>query len=67
MVRLKHAPPRRCQIKLVRDVREEATWECDERYEIAIEGWAHLGPTNVNAAEVRCEPLVRHRHRHRRH
>jgi hypothetical protein len=25
MVRLKHAPPRRCQIKLVRDVREEAT------------------------------------------
>lgn len=98
MVRLKRGvPPRRCRITLVRDVREEATWECDKRYQIVIEGWAHLGPTNVNAerlfwpeanmtpawaerfavafgyppnsgdhsAEVRCEPLVRHRHRRR--
>ena len=53
MVRLKRGvPPRRCVITLVRDVREEATWECDKRYQIVIEGWAHFGPTNVNAERL---------------
>ena len=53
MARLKRGvPPRRCRITLVRDVREEATWECDKRYQIVIEGWAHLGPTNVNAERL---------------